>query len=162
MKKIAAKKKKLPSKSSTEMKELMTLVKSLSETSQSHNVQLVKELAGMREDLSSIRSELSKRINERTPRSSVRNRLFGRSRPEPVIEQQTPKLSINMEDVLPLLPQLGGVLPQLSNPKVAEAMKMLSNPVVMSMIQQFLQGNMGLLKQTNAMIPQNQRRRTLL
>lgn len=162
MEKIGTKKKKSSSKKNS-MKELTILVNRLSESSQSQNEQVVRELASMRQDMLNMRTELSRR-NKETGRSFRAPRLFGRSRsqpaPEPVLAPSKP--SINIEDLLPLLPNLGNVIPQLSNPKVADAIKMLSNPAVMSMIQQVLQGNSGLLKRNANILPQSQRGRALL
>ncbi|MET3291683.1 UNVERIFIED_CONTAM: hypothetical protein ABID98_004253 [Brevibacillus sp. OAP136] len=119
----------------------------------------------MRQDMALLKAELAKKNKERAGRSGFRPpRLFSRSRSQPVVEEAPVQMpSIKLDDLLPLLPHLSGVIPQLGNPKVADAMKMLSNPAVMSLIQQFLQGNMGgLLKQNSPTVVQTQRRRALL
>lgn len=76
------------------------------------------------------------------PQSSPRRGLFPRRRSAiPVTlepESKKSKPIIPLEELLPLLPQLGGVIPQLKNPKVMESIKILANPAVIGMIQQFL------------------------
>lgn len=65
--------------------------------------------------------------------------LFGPRRSYvPPKEVEKPKPVFSLEELLPLLPHLSNTFPQLKNPKVAESIKILSNPAVMSIIQQFL------------------------
>lgn len=135
----------------------------MSETTQSSNTQLARELAGVRQDLAEMKNELSvhKEAVRHPPRRSFGSGLFNRNRRQPVVEpvQSPSKLTINMEELLPLLPYLSEMFPQLKGHKVAEAIKMLSNPAVISLIQQFLQNNMG-LKQSPTVV--QQRGRSLL
>lgn len=102
------------------------------------NEQLLRELASVQKNMNEMKSTISK-LKPVNP--SVRRGLFGRKRPSvPVVIENEPKqkLSLPIDELLPLLPQLGGVIPQLNNPKVKETMKILGNPAVMGMIQQFL------------------------
>ncbi len=86
------------------------------------------------------------RAKERRSRP-FRSGLFSRkNKPEKEeIALPTNKGLIPLEDLLPLLPQLSGMIPQLKSPKVAETMKLLANPAVISMIQQFI-NNGGLAR----------------
>ncbi|MGC5325309.1 hypothetical protein [Brevibacillus sp. SYSU BS000544] len=104
----------------------------------SQNEMLLRELAAVQKNVNEMRSSIS-RLKPVSP--SARRGLFGRRRQTvPVVVENEPKqkLSLPIEDLLPLLPQLGGVIPQLNNPKVKETMKILGNPAVMGMIQQFM------------------------
>lgn len=104
----------------------------------SSNEQIIRELGSVRQDLQEVKEVLNRlRV---TPQRQRRSLLFGRRRQHiPVqIEPEKPKLTLPLDQLLPLLPKLGGMIPQLKNPKVAESIKVLSNPAVMGMIQQFL------------------------
>ena len=115
------------------------------------NNQLLQELAIVQKSMDEMRSVLT-RLRPVAP-SVRRGGLFSRRRssvPVTVEPEVKPKLSLPLEDLLPLLPQLGGVIPQLNNPKVKETMKLLGNPAIMGMIQQFL-ANGGLKGKTQAL-----------
>lgn len=116
------------------------------------NEQLLKELAVVQRDMDEMKLALTRL---KPAKSSVRRGLFGRRRPSiSVVEEMEtkPKLSLPIEELLPLLPQLGGVIPQLNNPKVKETMKILGNPAVMGMIQHFL-ANGGLTGKAKSIQP---------
>ncbi|MGD8192650.1 hypothetical protein ACQCN2_21995 [Brevibacillus ginsengisoli] len=106
----------------------------------SQNNQLLEEIAFVHRNMDEMKTVLA-RLKPVAP-STRRGGLFSR-RPrnvpitvEPEVKQKP--LSLPIEELLPLLPQLGGVIPQLNNPKVRDTMKILGNPAVMGMIQQFL------------------------
>ncbi|RNB55683.1 hypothetical protein EDM57_14400 [Brevibacillus gelatini] len=112
------------------------------------NAQMMREMNQMKQDLQDMKDTLGrlKAASSQQPRRSI---LFGaRRRPihvQPV--QEKPKPAISLEDLLPLLPHLSGAIPQLKNPKVADSIKVLSNPAVLSMIQQFISnGGLNMLK----------------
>lgn len=112
------------------------------------NNQLLQELATVQKNMDEMRAVLT-RLKPVQP-SARRGGLFSRRRrsvPVTVEAEVKPKSSLPLEELLPLLPQLGGVIPQLNNPRVKETMKILGNPAVMGMIQQFL-ANGGLKGKT--------------
>ncbi|USG66324.1 hypothetical protein NDK47_03040 [Brevibacillus ruminantium] len=116
----------------------------IAESQNSGNEQVLREMQQMRSDIQEMKDTLS-RIQVKKPFRPRGGFLFGRRRSTPVeIEPPKPKSALPLEDLLPLLPQLGGVIPQLKNPKVSESIKVLSNPAVIAMIQQFLaNGGLG-------------------
>ncbi|GEB35619.1 hypothetical protein AV540_17540 [Brevibacillus parabrevis] len=112
------------------------------------NAQVMREMNQMKQELQDMKDTLGrlKATPSLGPRRSI---LFGgRQRPVPVQSApEKPKPAISIEDLLPLLPHLSGAIPQLKNPKVADSIKVLSNPAVMSMIQQFIaSGGLNMLK----------------
>nr|WP_253726051.1 hypothetical protein [Brevibacillus borstelensis] len=111
----------------------------------------------VRQEIQEMKATLD-RLKVRQPSQRRRGGLFGRRRSIPVeLEPPKPKPALPLEDLLPLLPQLGNVIPQLKNPKVAESVKVLSNPAVIAMIQQFL-ANGGLKGRTVTPVSRRERR----
>jgi hypothetical protein len=133
---IAAKKRG-KQKNTVSSAQLLKRMNQLADMHNSGNAQMIQEMNSVREELQQMKEALSQ---IRTgPEAKRRGSLFGGSRSKPeLMEPEKPKLSIPLEELLPLLPHLGGVIPQLKNPKVAESMKIFSNPAVIAMIQQFL------------------------
>jgi len=121
---------------------------------------MIQELTSVRQDVQEMKDLLS-RIRVQ-PQRRRRGLLFGgRRRSIPVqVESIQSKPAISLEQLLPLLPQLGSVIPQLKNPKVAEGVKILSNPAIVGMIQQFLAN--GGLKGSSTVTPVSSRGRRLL
>lgn len=118
----------------------------------STNEQMLREMNLVRQEMQDMKNTLG-RMNSR-PRGGQRRGsfLFGsRSLLPAPREVEKPKPAFALEDLLPLLPHLSGAIPQLKSPKVAESIKVLSNPAVMSMIQQFL-ANGGLSMLTNKQV----------
>lgn len=104
----------------------------------SSNEQMMREMNQVRQELQEMKNALGK-MNARPGGGQRRTSiLFGPRRPLAPKEVEKPKPAFALEDLLPLLPHLSGAFPQLKNPKVAESIKVLSNPAVMSLIQQFL------------------------
>ncbi|MDF2679734.1 MAG: hypothetical protein K0R47_924 [Brevibacillus sp.] len=122
------------------------------------NEQMLREMNQVRQELQDMRNALA-RMNSRPSTGQKRGGfLFGARRPLPAQKQvEKAKPAFALEDLLPLLPHLSGAIPQLKNPKVAESIKVLSNPAVMSMIQQFL-ANGGLNMLTNKQVETVSRR----
>jgi len=104
-----------------------------------NNEQMMREMNQVRQELQEMKSALGKmsaRPGAGQRRGSI---LFGPRRPLLAPKEvEKPKPAFALEDLLPLLPHLSGAIPQLKSPKVAESIKVLSNPAVMSLIQQFL------------------------
>jgi len=127
------------SKSSLSRAKIAEAIERMTEAHSSGNAQVMREMSQMRQDIQSMKDKLN-RVKISQPSQPRRGGfLFGRRRPIPVqVEPPKPKLSLPLEELLPLLPQLGNMIPQLKNPKVADSIKVLSNPAVISMIQQFL------------------------
>jgi hypothetical protein len=117
--------------------QLLKRMNQLADMHNSSNAQIIQELNSVRVELEQMKEALNR---EKTrPETKRRGSLFRGRRAEPEqLEPEKPKLSIPLGELLPLLPHLGGVIPYLMNPKVAESMKILSNPAVITMIQQFL------------------------
>ncbi len=116
------------------------------------NDQLLQQIVMMQQNMDEMKSVLTRL---KPVRPSSMGGLFGRKRksiPVTVEPEAKPKLSLSLDELLPLLPQLGGIIPQLNNPKVKETMKVLGNPAVVGMIQQFL-ANGGLKGKTQASLP---------
>lgn len=108
----------------------------------------MREMNQVRQELQDMKDTLG-RLKARSATEPRRSLLFGaRRRPIPVqpVPEKT-KPAFSLEDLLPLLPHLSGAIPQLKNPKVADSIKVLSNPAVLSMIQQFVaNGGLNMLK----------------
>lgn len=119
----------------------------LTDAHNTSNAQMIREMNQVRQELKEIKETLG-RLNTRSSVAGQRRSiLFGRRRRQQQIEPEKQKPALPLEDLLPLLPHLSGALPQLKSPKVAESLKVLSNPAVLSMIQQFLaNGGMNLFK----------------
>ncbi|KQL43445.1 hypothetical protein AN963_28740 [Brevibacillus choshinensis] len=113
------------------------------------NEQVLREMNHVRQDLLEMKNTLG-RMNTRPSGGKRRGSfLFGARSPfSAPREVEKAKPAFALEDLLPLLPHLSGAIPQLKNPKVAESIKVLSNPAVMSIIQQFV-ANGGLSMLTN-------------
>lgn len=123
---------------------VLTAVSRLAETQSQQNAQVLQELADVRNSMEEMKTVLA-----RLKPVGRRRGLFGRRRSVPVYVEPEPAnkaQTIPLEELMPLLPNLSGFIPQLKNPKFAEALKVLSNPAVIRMIQQFL-ANGGLRKQ---------------
>ncbi|WP_139491937.1 hypothetical protein [Brevibacillus dissolubilis] len=138
-------------KRSVDNKKMLELLAQLTDSNISMSDQLSRNIASLQGEMNEIKSMLS-RLKPPSPKRPPRRRgLFGR-RPMPVpIEVETSgpkgKNSIPLEELLPLLPQLGSFIPQLNTPKMQDTVKILSNPAVIGMIQQFI--NKGGLKGAN-------------
>ncbi|MFD2369594.1 hypothetical protein ACFSO0_06415 [Brevibacillus sp. GCM10020057] len=110
----------------------------LAQEQNSSNEQLMREINHVRQELQEMKNALVK-MNARSGGGQRRGSiLFGPRRPPAPKEVEKPKPAFALEDLLPLLPHLSSAFPQLKNPKVAESIKVLSNPAVLSLIQQFL------------------------
>lgn len=136
----------------------------LADAQDTSNARMMREISQVRQELQDMKDTLG-RLKQPPPQRKVggvrRGLLFGGGgRPAPV--QPTPqpvKSAISFEDLLPLLPYLGDAIPQLKNPKVADSLKLLSNPAVISMIQQFISnGGLNMLKKPVAEVSQKERR----
>ncbi|MFY0544527.1 hypothetical protein [Brevibacillus sp. H7] len=117
----------------------MERLNQLSEAHNSSNEQIMREMGSVRQELHEMKEVLH--LLRVKPKREGRSGglLFGRRRTIPVqMEPEKPKLTLPLDQLLPLLPQLGGVIPQLKNPKVVESIKVLANPAVIAIIQQFL------------------------
>lgn len=128
----------------------------LAEAHNSSKEQIISEMDQVRIELQEMKETLN-RLKVQPP-AQRRGPLFRRRRRVPVqVEPEKPKLSLSLEDLLPLLPHLSGAFPQLKNPKVAESIKVLANPAVMAMIQQFL-ANTGLTGKSVTQASRKERR----
>ncbi|WP_228728267.1 hypothetical protein [Brevibacillus composti] len=135
---IAAKAKGKTKKNPSSRVMLAEAIHRIAEENSASNEQVMREMQQVRRDIEEMKETIS-RIKVKQPSRSRGGVLFGRRRSIPVeLEPPKPKPALPLEDLLPLLPQLGAVIPQLKNPKVAESVKVLSNPAVIAMIQQFL------------------------
>ncbi len=113
----------------------------LEEAHNARSEKLLSEVQAMRLDIDEVKGLLTRF----KPARSRRGLLFSR-RSIPVEVEAAPsgKTTMKLEELLPLLPQLGSVVPQLNHPKMAETLKILSNPAVIRMLQQFLaNGGLG-------------------
>ncbi|WP_421617221.1 hypothetical protein ACAF76_019075 [Brevibacillus sp. TJ4] len=121
----------------------------LAVSQESNSERVAQEISEVRQELRDMRvvlNSLQERRSAQRPRrvSLLRPRLSRRAPVEP----EKPKPSLSLEDLLPLLPHLSSALPQVKSSKVAESLKILSNPAVLSMIQQFIaNGGLQGLKQ---------------
>ncbi|QRG70419.1 hypothetical protein JNE38_02705 [Brevibacillus choshinensis] len=121
------------------------------------NEQMMREMIHVRQELQDMKNALGK-MNTKSGTTQKRGSLlFGARRPPAPKEVEKPKPAFALEDLLPLLPHLSSAFPQLKNPKVAESIKVLSNPAVVSMIQQFL-ANGGLNMLTGKQVEQVSKR----
>jgi len=153
------------SKRSAQPAHLIRLVSEIQETQESHQQQgdvLLERIASLQQEVNEMKEMIS-RLKPVQPKK--RGGIFGGRRrvpvevlPEPVPVQNA-KSGLQLEDLLPLLPQLSSVMPQFSNPKVAEAIKVLSNPAVLAMIQQFLANGKPKAQPTPASNFQGRKRR---
>lgn len=139
---IAARTKAKPkqkTKSSSSQAKMAEAIERIAEVHSSGNEQVMREMHQMRQEIQMMKEKLNRMKTSQPPQRRRGGILFGRRRPDPVeVEPPKPKLALPLEELLPLLPQLGSVIPQLNNPKVADSIKVLSNPAVIGMIQQFL------------------------
>lgn len=118
------------------------MVSQMSEEHKLSNEQVLQEMASVRQDIQDVKYILNQFRLAAGKRS--RRGLFSRRRSIPVtVEPEVPNKQqmLRLDELLPLLPQLGGMIPQLKNPKVAETIRVLSNPAVAGMIQQFVASN---------------------
>lgn len=120
----------------------------LADTQNSNSEQMVREMSQVRQELRDMKETLQRLKAKPSEYSQRRSLLFRPRRRTPVpVEPEKPKPAVSLEDLLPLLPHLSSAFPQLKNPKVAESIKVLSNPAVLSMIQQFIaNGGLQVLK----------------
>lgn len=135
---------------------LLEMMNKLAESHHVSNAQMVREMNQVRQEIQEMKDTLG-RMNTRPSIPQRRNILFRPRRQTPVVEQEKPKPALSLEDLLPLLPHLSGAIPQLKNPKVADSIKILSNPAVLSMIQQFI-ANGGLNALTGKQVAQVSRK----
>ncbi|UFJ40925.1 hypothetical protein LOK74_23555 [Brevibacillus humidisoli] len=124
-----------PKKQVPQLQLVEAAVNQIREANAAQSEQVMAELATLRQHVDDI-----KQMVERLKPAKSRGRgLFKRRRSVPVeVAQTPPEQTLSVDQLLPLLPQLGKFIPQLKNPKATETLKVLSNPAVMSMIQQFL------------------------
>ncbi|WP_339186232.1 hypothetical protein NST37_02965 [Brevibacillus sp. FSL K6-6036] len=155
---IAAKTKaKQKPKNSFSQAKMAEAIHRIAEAHTTSNEQVMREMHQVRQEIQEMKATLD-RLKVRQPSQRRRGGLFGRRRSIPVeLEPPKPKPALPLEDLLPLLPQLGNVIPQLKNPKVAESVKVLSNPAAIAMIQQFL-ANGGLKGRTVTPVSRRERR----
>ncbi|NGQ96006.1 hypothetical protein G3578_12645 [Brevibacillus sp. SYP-B805] len=136
------------------LQEMANRLHQLTEAHKASSDQLQQEIAQVNQNLQEVKEILNQ---FKVVASSRRKRrgLLSRRRSIPVqVEPETNGTSpIRLEE---LLPQLGSLIPQLKNPKVAETIKLLSNPVVFSMIQQLMSS--GANKGLAEMLPQRRLR----
>lgn len=112
----------------------------LADSHYSNSAQVAREISQVRQELRDMRETLNSLKGKSGGYQKRRSILFRprlSQKPAPV-EPEKPKPALSLEDLLPLLPQLSNAFPQLKNPKVADSLKILSNPAVLSVIQQFL------------------------
>lgn len=113
------------------------------------NEQMLREMGEVRQELKDMKEQLN-RLKARPSGTTQRRSILFRPRSTVPVqaEAEKPKPVLSLEDLLPLLPHLSSAFPQLKNPKVADSIKVLSNPAVLSMIQQFVaNGGLNVLKQ---------------
>ncbi|MBO8164032.1 MAG: hypothetical protein H0Z34_09990 [Brevibacillus sp.] len=142
MNRIATRKRKTGKGSKRKQPELQVqlveaAINQIREANEAQSERLMAELVTLKDHVDHIRQMV-----ERLKPASSRRGLFGRRRRIPV-EVEPPQPTLPVQELLPLLPQLGKFIPQLKNQKVAETLKVLSNPAVVSMIQQLMVNNGG-------------------
>lgn len=124
---------------------LVEAMNQLTETQRLSHEQFQQELISVRQNIDEVKGLLQQFKVVSSQRSSRRGLLSRRrNRPIPVEVVQveaSAKPQLRIDELLPLLPQLSGMIPQLNNPKVAETIKILSNPAVAGMIRQFMANN---------------------
>lgn len=137
---------------------LLETMNKLARDYQVTNEQMMREMSQVRHELQEMKNTLG-RMNSRPGTGQRRGSiLFGPRRSSLVPKEvEKPKPAFALEELLPLLPHLSNTFPQLKNPKVAESIKILSNPAVIAMIQQFL-ANGGLNMLTGKQIETVSRR----
>jgi len=135
----------------------MNQMNQMTETQRLSNDKFHQEITVVRQNIDEVKEILQQfKVVSRSKREP-RKGLFSRRRrqiPVEVVPETTVKSPLRLDELLPLLPQLGGMIPQLNNPKVAETLKILSNPAVAAMIQQFMANSGGKAK---AMVPARRR-----
>ncbi|MFF0829690.1 hypothetical protein ACFYU8_22715 [Brevibacillus sp. NPDC003359] len=141
---------------------LLESINKLADAQHTNNAQMMKEMSQVRQELQDMKNTLG-RLKQAPPRNTGERRgfLFGGRRNGAPVEtvSQPQKPAISIEDLLPLLPHLGDAIPQLKNPKVADSIKVLSNPAVLSLIQQFLaNGGLNMLKKPVQEVSRQERR----
>ncbi len=122
---------------------LVEAMNQFTETQRLSNDRFQHELTSVRQNIDEVK-EMLEQFRVVSARRSRRGFLSRRNRSIPVevvTAETSGKPQIRVDELLPLLPQLGGVIPQLNNPKVAETIKILSNPAVAAMIRQFMATN---------------------
>lgn len=138
--------------------QLLETMNKLARDHNSANEQVLREMVHVRQELQDVKNTLGRMSNKSSsgPRRSL---FFGPRRRSPAQHElmAKPKPAFSLEDLLPLLPHLSDAFPQLKNPKVAESIKVLSNPAVMAMIQQFM-ANGGLSMLTGKQVEEVNRR----
>jgi len=138
---MIAKKKPVSSRGKKQNQQLQLVEAAVSQIRQANleqSQQVIAELATLREDVQEIR-QMVERLKPAKPRRSLFRKRKIPVEVEPAPAQQT----LPVDQLLPLLPHLGKLIPQLKSPKAAETLKILANPAVMSMIQQFLANSSG-------------------
>lgn len=141
---------------------LLESINKLADAQHANNAQMMKEMSQVRQELQDMKNTLG-RLKQAPPKSTGERRglLFGGRRNTAQVEVVSPpqKPAISIEDLLPLLPYLGDAIPQLKNPKVADSIKVLSNPAVISLIQQFLaNGGLNMIKKPVQEVSRQERR----
>ncbi|MFF2532776.1 hypothetical protein ACFVS2_28345 [Brevibacillus sp. NPDC058079] len=141
---------------------LQESINKLADAQHANNAQMMREMSQVRQELQDMKNTLG-RLKQAPPRSTGERRglLFGGRRNTAQVEAvtQPQKPAISIEDLLPLLPYLGDAIPQLKNPKVADSIKVLSNPAVISLIQQFLaNGGLNMIKKPVQEVSRQERR----
>lgn len=133
----------------------------LAVSQESNSERVAQEIGEVRRELRDMREVLNGLQDRRSAQRQRRVSLFRpRSSRRAPVEPEKPKPSISLEDLLPLLPHLSSALPQVKSGKVAESLKILSNPAVLSMIQQFIaNGGLQGMKQKQENIPYRRGRR---
>ncbi|TKI57657.1 hypothetical protein E8L90_20690 [Brevibacillus antibioticus] len=141
---------------------LLESINKLADAQHTSNEKMMREMNQVRQELQDMKNSLA-RLKQAPPRSTGERRglLFGGRRNTAQVEAVPPpqKPAISIEDLLPLLPHLGDAIPQLKNPKVADSIKVLSNPAVISLIQQFLaNGGLNMIKKPIQQVSRQERR----
>ncbi|WJQ82128.1 hypothetical protein [Brevibacillus brevis] len=141
---------------------LLESINKLADAQHANNAQMMKEMSQVRQELQDMKNTLG-RLKQAPPKATGERRslLFGGRRNTAQVEAVPPpqKPAISIEDLLPLLPHLGDAIPQLKNPKVADSIKVLSNPAVISLIQQFLaNGGLNMIKKPVQQVSRQERR----
>jgi hypothetical protein len=114
--------------------EIINALQQMNEVQAGRQEQLSAEISSLRQELGEVKEIVSKL----KPVQSGGRGVLGRRKKTAITVEEPPKTALPLQDLLPLLPQMVEMVPQLKKMKVAESMKLLSNPVVMNMIQQFI------------------------
>lgn len=132
----------------------------MSESQRKSQDKVELEIAEVKQNIAEVKEMLQQSKAVAASKRSGRKGLFSRPRqtiPVEIQPEPTIKAPIGLDELLPLLPQLGGMIPQLNNPKVAETLKILSNPAIAGMIRQFISTSGGKTK-GNEVVPLKKKR----